>query len=339
MQIDHVYTWVNPHDAALNKLRASYAGTQVTDDAEYITGPARTRDNGELRASLQTAAKFMPFIRNTYIIGAGVAPDWLAEFEGRVIYVDQNELIPPQYTPLFQSDAVEAFIYRTPGLSEHYVYSNDDYFFAQPHQATDLFDEQGRALVSLARWPVAIAPQATYRASEENSLRALRKRMQLPAFTSGLPPILRDKRLRAHRRAFLDWQSLARRGLPRVNVIGHVSQPYLKSEWEAFHDTFRTELKVLFANRFRSERSIPVNMMYLHFLRESGKAKFHLGAHDRLLNRYKSINEREKLRRDLLTPGSRIMRFCLNDAPVPTEDGWYEYVTALLRDVLARPLN
>jgi len=337
LQIDHVYTWVNPDDHALIKLRAEYAKTHVTDEAEYVAGPARTRDNGELRLSLRTAEKFMPFIRNTYIVGNGDAPDWILELGPRVIYVKQSDIIPARYYPFFHSDAIESFIYKIPGLSNRYIYSNDDFFFARPHQPSDLFDDQGRALVSLAHWPMAIGNQSIYRASEENTLRALGKQMQLPAFFSTLPSIFRDKNLRAHRRSLIEWLSLVNRNLPRVNVIGHVSQPYLKSEWEAFHDTFRDELETLFTNRFRSDQSISVNMMYMYFLNSIGKARLHFTDSDRLLNRYHSKNKRDRLRQDILTPGSHIRRFCLNDTPVPAEDGWQDYVNRLVLDLIAKP--
>ena len=122
-----------------------------------------------------------------------------------------------------------------------------------------------------------------------------------------------------------------------MNAISHVSQPFVKSEWAAFHDIFRAELEILFANRFRSEQSIAVNLMYSYFMRDHGKARFHVAKHDRLLNRHDGVDKRDKLRRELLAPGSRIKRFCLNDTPVSIEDGWRDYVNGLVRDVLARP--
>lgn len=121
MDVDHVYTWVNPDDQELNGLRASYARKEVSSHVDYVAGPSRTRDNGELQTSLHLAAKFLPFVRNTYIFGGGEPPTWLSEFGRRVFYVPQSDMMPAAIWPMFQSSAIEAHIQRIPGLSEHYT--------------------------------------------------------------------------------------------------------------------------------------------------------------------------------------------------------------------------
>jgi hypothetical protein len=340
LDIDHVYTWVNPADQTLNGVRSSFAGLTKAADEEYAVGAARYRDNGELKYSLLLAAKFLPFVRNTYVFGAGGEPEWLHELGPRVIWIEQQSVIPNDMGPFFQSDAVEAFIYRIPGLSEHYLYSNDDFFIASPHTAEDFFDARGRARVAVNARPVAISRFAIFRKSEENTIRAMRGRLDLPGYQASRPSLFEDRRLRRLREDIYRWFDLKRRGLPMINNLSHVTQPYTKSLWQSFHAVFSTELNRLFAHRVRSADSIYVNMLYQYFARSVDAAVFRLATDHRTLNRDKPQSQRDRLRRELQDPNVNVTRFCLNDNPADPDDGWPEYCEEILSDLLstyARP--
>lgn len=328
MDIDHVYTWVNSQDEELMALRCNYSELEVRTDHAYRSGSVRVDDHGELKASIRNAAKFIPFVRHTYIVGSGSPPEWLDEFDN-VTYVDQNTILPEETLPCFQSDLVELYIDRIPGLSEHYIYSNDDYFFASRHQPTDFFDRDGRALVSQAHWVAAGGPRSTYRAMESNAIRALSKRFTLPGFTTGKVPetdeVGRRQRLRM----------LLRRVKP-INAISHVSQPFLKSEWQAFRSIFADDLAPLHRQRFRSSRGLTVNMMYHYFLQDRGRARLGYEPDHVLFKRSDPRMERERFRRMVLARDSKVKRFCLNDEIVEQDNEWSGFVSSLLSDLLGQ---
>lgn len=326
MDIDHVYTWVNSADEDLMALRCRYAEAEVKTDQVYRSGSVRVEDNGELKASIRNAAKFVPFVRHTYVVGSGSPPGWLSAFDN-VTYIEQNAILPQETLPCFQSDLVELYIHRIPGLSEHYIYSNDDYFFAKRHAPSDFFDSRGRPLVSQAHWIAASGPKSTYRAMESNAIRALSKRFPLPEFTTGKLPETDEVGRRQRCRMWL-------RGVKPVNAISHVSQPFLKSEWQNFHRIFSDDLIPLHKQKFRSAYGLTVNMMYHYFLHARGVAKLRYEPNHVLFKRSDSKHERQRFRDRVLARDSNIERFCLNDEIVEQDDEWLEFVPALLSELL-----
>lgn len=333
VQIDHVYTWVNAADPEMKALRERYA-PEIKTDRAYRVGSARFADNGELYLSIKLAKHFLPFVRNTYIVGAGKRPEWLDEFDESVMYINEQDLIPASVWPVFQSDVAESYIYKIPGLSEHYVYSNDDYFFARVQRPEYFFPAEGRTRVGLAPWPVAVGPTPVYRTMEENGVRALSNRGRTHPYTAPPSSLLNRAGLRTMKKHLGRRLSLAKRGLPMVNAISHVSQPFLKSHWQDFRDSFEEELQLLEGSRFRHERSIPVNFLYHHYLQNREVTTFYLALQDRLLLRTYDDDSRQRLRHEILGGNGLVDRFCLNDAPVPEEDGWHEYVSSLINDLM-----
>ena len=70
---------------------------------------------------------------------------------GRVKIVDHAEIVPAAYLPTFNSRVVESCLHRIPGISEVFLYNNDDYFhFSQvpPGAFVDATDD-GRIRLTL----------------------------------------------------------------------------------------------------------------------------------------------------------------------------------------------
>ena len=55
----------------------------------------------------------------------------------RVIHHDQ--FIPLKYLPTFNSNTIEMFIHLIPGLSENFIYMNDDFYILKERKLTDFF--------------------------------------------------------------------------------------------------------------------------------------------------------------------------------------------------------
>ena len=308
--------------------RAHYAGKEVRTDHAYRAGKSRTDDNGELYASLKNAALFLPFVRKTYIFGMGKPPEWLSEFGDKVEYVRQTDVMPAEINPCFNSSVIESYIHLIPGLSEHYIYSNDDCFFARVHSECDFFDEDGRAIIGLSPWILGLSPTPTYRAIEANTVRAMRRHITLPPYVRtyrsrsfGLDPKVRFK--------------LALRGLKMLNRTAHVSQPYIKSFWDEFHRLFADEMRQLRGLRFRSGAGMNTNMMYAYLARARGKAVMRAAPDHLYVGRDTAPGQLQIFADEILSDDHLITRFCLNDCPVEGEDEWPAYVRSLT-DALLR---
>ena len=65
----------------------------------------------------------------------------------RVNVVDHGEILPADALPTFNSHAIETALHRIPGLAEHLLYFNDDFFLGRPIRPEALFSPAGLASV------------------------------------------------------------------------------------------------------------------------------------------------------------------------------------------------
>jgi Protein of unknown function (DUF3184). len=73
-------------------------------------------------------------------------PAWLNLNHPVVRIVDHREFIPERFLPTFNSHVIEAYLHRIPGLSEQYIYLNDDVFLGRPAKKSDFFAPNGLPL-------------------------------------------------------------------------------------------------------------------------------------------------------------------------------------------------
>lgn len=142
MPIDYVIPYVDCSD--INWLLAY---------KEYVSGPCdwsnnatRFRDWETLRYQLRSIERYMPWIRNIYIvmsISETQIPKWLNTEHERVHIVWDWEIVPQEYLPVFNSNVIDLYISRIDGLSERYLYACDDYIVMRNLQPEDFFSDNG----------------------------------------------------------------------------------------------------------------------------------------------------------------------------------------------------
>lgn len=144
--VDIVYLWVDGSDAALRRKRQQARQQLSAHEREQVSVygdvEGRFRDNDELRYSLRALERFFPAHGHIYLVTDGQAPAWLRDHASLTI-VDHRELIPAHALPTFDSCHIESYIHRIPGLSERYLYFNDDVFFGAPVDLADWFWDGG----------------------------------------------------------------------------------------------------------------------------------------------------------------------------------------------------
>ncbi|MDA2810299.1 stealth conserved region 3 domain-containing protein [Nocardiopsis sp. RSe5-2] len=130
--IDAVFTWVDGDDPVWAARRDRYLGAAAGAPPD---GTARSRFTArdELRYALRSLEMYAGFVRTVHIVTDGQRPAWLDTSCPRVRLVDHRDVFGPgDALPVFNSHAIETRLHRIDGLSEHYLYLNDDILFARP---------------------------------------------------------------------------------------------------------------------------------------------------------------------------------------------------------------
>jgi hypothetical protein len=148
--VDLVYTWVDGRDQAWLSEKRKYqdkAGechVDAIDEGRFIS-----RD--ELKYSLRSVAYYANFFRHIYIVTNGQIPVWLNVDHEKIIVIKHDEIfrLPDQSLPTFNSHTIESVLHRIPGLTERFVYMNDDMLFCKTICKTHLFSQMGYPYVFL----------------------------------------------------------------------------------------------------------------------------------------------------------------------------------------------
>lgn len=115
---------------------------------------SRFADNEELKYSLRSVEKHAPWVRNIFIVTNGQIPSWLNLDNPRLKIVTHEELfLNNSHLPTFSSPAIESHIHRIPGLSQKFIYLNDDVMFADNVWPDDFYTHANGQKIYLT-WPV-----------------------------------------------------------------------------------------------------------------------------------------------------------------------------------------
>lgn len=132
MGIDFVVMWVDMNDPEWKADFVKYSGLDATDNSRNETSEARFRDNGFLKYWFRGVEKFTPWVRKIHFVTCGQRPEWLDVSNSKLHLVDHKDFIPREYLPCFNSGVLESWLHKIPGLSERFVFFNDDFFLTAP---------------------------------------------------------------------------------------------------------------------------------------------------------------------------------------------------------------
>lgn len=128
-QIDIVIPWVDGSDPEWQGEFRKYAA-QATgrDDNSEI----RYRDWDNLQYLFRGIEKFASWVRKVHFVTTGQKPKWLNLNAPKLNFVRHEDFIPKEWLPTFSVRPIELNLHRIEGLSERFVYFNDDYFLLKP---------------------------------------------------------------------------------------------------------------------------------------------------------------------------------------------------------------
>ncbi len=152
--MDAVITWVDGADPQHRCKMANYLNTlkQRPDSAD----PTRFSDNGELDYAVASIRQYAPWIRTIYIVTDEQTPELVNSDQAgdgpAIKIVDHKEIFRghEQYLPVFNSLSIEAMLWRIEGLSEDFIYLNDDMMFIRPVAPENFV--RGEQYVVRGRW-------------------------------------------------------------------------------------------------------------------------------------------------------------------------------------------
>lgn len=133
--IDFVVTWVDGNDPQWIEQRNKYL--EKTD--ENGNGMCRYRDWDSFIYWFRAVEKYAPWVRHVYLVTCGHVPKWLNVESTRLKIVKHTDFIPEEFLPTFNCNTIELNLFRIPGLSENFVYFNDDVLLCRPVDKKDFF--------------------------------------------------------------------------------------------------------------------------------------------------------------------------------------------------------
>lgn len=130
-KIDFVIPWVDGSDQAWLEERKSVAGENIIE-SQY-------RDWGLLKYWFRMVEENAPWVNKIHFITWGHLPDFLDTSHPKINIVKHEDFIPEKYLPTFTSNVIETNMHRIEGLSEAFVYFNDDIYMIKETQPKDFF--------------------------------------------------------------------------------------------------------------------------------------------------------------------------------------------------------
>ncbi len=145
-EVDIVFLWVDGDDPAHKKKKNLYLKNEI--NIQPIEDKAikeyRWSNNDEIIIALRSVEVFCPWVRKIWIITDKQTPrlDTLNnEFIKKINIVDHEDIFSGygNLLPVFNSLAIETFLWRIKDLTENFIYLNDDMFLLKPVSKKDFF--------------------------------------------------------------------------------------------------------------------------------------------------------------------------------------------------------
>jgi hypothetical protein len=285
--VDVVYTWVDGEEPSMRARRARYQDRGTVEILDKETNASRYTSHDELKYSLRSLAMYAGFVRHIYLVTDGQKPRWLDDRAPGITVVDHRDIFPSGVLPVFNSHAIETRLHHIPGLSEHYLYFNDDVFVGRRVSAEHFF--HGSGLMKIPVSPLKIGVGKPH--AEETATNSASKNV---------------------RRLLLD-----KFGRMTTNNFMHTPLPQRRGVLQAIEELFPEDVRRTTASRFRSPQDIAMTapLLYQYALMTGH------GVPGRFSFRYVNISRPDaEARLADLRSNRRFDFFCLNDVDVAPEE-------------------
>lgn len=255
-RIDFVIPWVDGNDPDWLASKALYEGKDTNASlAADANSDCRYRDNGLLRYWFRGVEAFAPWVNKVFFITNGQKPSWLDLNHPQLRWIKHSDYIPGQYLPTFNVNTIEMNFHRIDGLSERFVYFNDDTFLLRPIKPELFFKGGFPVLESDLRY--------TYKVGYNNWSRLIFNDYCLVNKGFNIyESIWKNRRkwfsikslgIKGARKNFMCF--LANKTLP-VGLYGHIALPHLKTALQEVWERYPEIMDNVSSHHFRSDDQV-----------------------------------------------------------------------------------
>jgi hypothetical protein len=139
-KVDIVISYVNGLDPEWQKIYKQYR-----EDIDF------TRFDGHdiLKYVFRSIDKYVHWVGKIHLLvmQESQVPNWIDQNKVHIVY--HRDFIPEKHLPVFNSCAIEMYLWNIPGLNENFIYMNDDIIFNNIVDIKDYFDDEMNPLVCL----------------------------------------------------------------------------------------------------------------------------------------------------------------------------------------------
>lgn len=229
--IDLVCPWVTYDEGLVRDIEKYRA---LAGPGAAVPHPARYREFGELKYSLESAVSYMPWLNKIYVVTNGQKPPATVLSMPKVVHCTHHDFFRNKgHLPTFSASAIGSNAAFIPGLSERYLLTNDDVFIGRPLSRSEILGS-GRGVHLFAH-------------EDLNSF-------------SDRGNIWRS-RVDATEKILFD-----RFGKQKRKLFAHTPQLFSKSGVSAIWDRYESEMNRASADRFPSPDHVLSRLLFLYEL-------------------------------------------------------------------------
>lgn len=264
--IDVVIAWVDGSDPNLKKKRSQFLNRE---EEQQSPGADATRFHSldEVKYCVLSILKFAPFVRKLFIVTDQQDPKidhavqkYFPDRLNDIRLVDHKEIFEgyEEYLPTFNSICISNMLWRIKGLSNQFVYFNDDIFLLRPIQPSDWFRTQRPVLRGTWFFP-------PYERLMWDGIKKTLKRMVSPKSKMDLPASFQVNQ----------WKAAALLGFRfRYFRSGHTPLALDKGSLESFFESHKEVLKKNISYRFRNYEQFNTVSLANHLEIKKGMTHF-----------------------------------------------------------------
>ncbi|OHT14117.1 hypothetical protein TRFO_03142 [Tritrichomonas foetus] len=200
----------------------------------------------ELKYSLRSVYKNIPWVRKIFLVTARQKPYWLnldiPELENKIEIISHEEIFPRSFdVPSYNSYGIEFCLHRIPNLSEHFIYMNDDMFIGRPLYQSFFFDADNR--------PRIPTKNKTW-VNVNKELKNLTKNQ----ITHKIPQFI----IVCARTAKICQDYFNK---TMIGEYDHTPTPLTKTLMKEIHETFREQIRQTIFSKFREDSNVLMQLM------------------------------------------------------------------------------
>lgn len=146
--IDFVILWVDGSDEKWLAEKKKYK-----PDIDISDSKIRFRDWELLKYWFRGVEKFAPWVNKIYFVTYGHLPSFLNINHEKLKIINHKDIINEKFLPTYNSNVIDLNLHNIKGLSEQFVYFNDDTFIINKVKPEDFF-KNGLPCEEYAEMPV-----------------------------------------------------------------------------------------------------------------------------------------------------------------------------------------